>query len=75
VELPVRSFTIGEVTLRGSSPAGGVSVTFEGRFALRNPILGSVSTGRAQMDCDLVKRGDTLKITRFTGTLLPDASP
>jgi hypothetical protein len=73
--LPIRSFSVGEVRLQASSTASNMSVTFEVRYSLRNPGQGTTSTGRSHVDWDLVKRDDSLKIVRFTGTSYPDASP
>ena len=73
--LPIRSFSVGEVRLQASSDAGSASVTFEVRYSLGTPGQSGASTGRSHVEWVLVKRDAALKITRFTGTSYPDASP
>ena len=70
---PIRSFSVGDaVKLQAPAAASRVSVTFEVRYSLRNAAQGTASTGRSQVEWDLVKRGDLLRIVRFTGTSSPD---
>jgi hypothetical protein len=73
--LPIRSFSVGEVRLQASSEAGSAPVTFEVRYSLGTPGQSGASTGRSHVEWVLVKRDAALKITRFTGTSYPDASP
>jgi len=73
--LPIRSFSVGEVRLQASSDAGSAPVTFEVRYSLGTPGQSGASTGRSHVEWVLVKRDAALKITRFTGTSYPDASP
>src|ERR1700686_3061115 len=71
---PIRSFSVGEGKAQASK-AGAMSVTFEVRYSLRNTAQGTASTGRSQVEWDLVKRGGVIKIVRFTGTSTPDSTP
>jgi hypothetical protein len=73
--LPVRSFMVGEVKLQTSVQAGSAPAMFEVRYSLRAAGQGAASTGRSQVEWNLIKRDGALKITRFTGTSYPDASP
>jgi hypothetical protein len=72
--LPVRSFSVGEIKLQDSSAPDRTSVRFNVRYALRTAGQGTPSAGRSEVEWDLTKRQDSLKITRFNGTSYPDAA-
>ncbi len=72
---PIRLFSVGEVKLRGPPNDGKITVTLEVRYTLRVGSKGAASTGRSQVEWDLVKRDGAPKIVRFTGTSYPDAAP
>lgn len=69
---PVRSFTVGEVTLEGPpSKSRKVTATFEVRYSLKDA-QGTTSTGHSKAELDLVKPDKVIKIVRFNGTSFPD---
>jgi len=74
---PSRSFSIGAVKLKPLPSSDGVTVNFDLRFFLRNPARDENRPGRSHVEWDLVKRGGTVKIARFSGTAAaePTASP
>jgi hypothetical protein len=72
--IPVRFFSVGDIKLRASSAANRVSVAFKISFSIRSRAQESASIGQSQVDWDLVKQGGVLKIVRFTGTSVADAS-
>jgi hypothetical protein len=69
---PIRLFSVGEVKLQAPPHAGKMSVSLEVRYTLRTGSSGAASTGRSQVEWDLVKRDGVPKIVRFAGTSYPD---
>ena len=72
---PIRLFSVGEVKLQTPPNADKMSVTLEVRYTLRDGSSAAASTGRSQVEWDLVKRDGVPRIVRFTGTSYPDAAP
>ena len=69
---PTRSFTVGDVKLEGPpSKSRKVTATFEVRYSLKDA-EGTTSTGRSNVELDLVKPDKIIKIVRFNGTSFPD---
>jgi hypothetical protein len=69
---PIRLFSVGEVKLKAPTSAGKTPVTLEVRYTLRNGSGGPASTGRSEVEWDVVKRDGALRIVRFTGTSYPN---
>jgi hypothetical protein len=69
---PVRLFSVGQVKVQASRTAGKMSVSLEVLYTLRPGSNGAASTGRSEVEWDLVKRDGALKIVRFTGTSYPN---
>ena len=72
---PTRSFTVGEVALQ-APPSGSrkVLATFDVRYSIKDASTGTTSTGRSHVEWDLIKPDKAIKIVRFTGTSVPDAT-
>lgn len=69
---PSRSFTVGEVKIEGPpSKSRKVTATCEVRYKLKDA-QGTTSTGRSNVELDLIKPDKVIKIVRFNGTSVPD---
>jgi hypothetical protein len=74
---PSRSFTVGAITIKPVPNSDRVTVTFQIRFLIRNPVKDITRGGRTNVELDLAKRDGTLKVIRFDGSAVKDpaASP
>jgi hypothetical protein len=68
---PVRSFTVSKVKFQPAS-ASRASATFEVRYSIGSS-GGTPTTGRSNVEWELVKRDGVAKIIRFNGTSTPDS--
>ena len=69
---PIRLFSVGQVKVQPSPTAGKMSVSLEVLYTLRPRSSGAASTGRSEVEWDLIKRDGAPRIVRFTGTSYPN---
>jgi len=72
--LPVRSFTVSDVTVQNSSKPSVATMIFDVRYSARD-VLGVASSGHTRVEWDVAKRNDGLKIVRSNWMTYPDATP
>ena len=72
---PIRLFSVGEIKVQASPRADKMSVSLEVLYTLRPRSNVAASTGRSEVEWDLIKRDGKPKIARFTGTSYPNAAP